>query len=142
MHTDHVRGGFKAYTRACFRAIGGLRPSIGWDTVDELLARYHGFGIYTDAALKVKHLRPTGSSYHKKARRMQGEAMYKMRYGFVLTAIASAKMAWKQGNSRVFFDNMKGYSEAKKRKIRPLVSKEEGAFIRRYRYRKMFRRLF
>ena len=57
----HVRGPVKFYSRACFQAIGGLRPFIGWDTADTLLARYHGFEVATLPSLKVKHLRPTGA---------------------------------------------------------------------------------
>ncbi len=38
MNKDHVRGAFKSYTKKCFKAIGGLKNSIGWDTVDEFLA--------------------------------------------------------------------------------------------------------
>ncbi len=142
MNNDHIRGAFKAYTKACFNAIGGLKTSIGWDTVDELLAKYYGFETYTDAALKVKHLRPIGKSYHKKAKLMQGEAFYKMRYGFLLTTIAAAKMAWKQKSVRAFFNHLNGYFSARKRKTAFLVSPEEGTFIRRYRYRGIFRKLF
>ncbi|MBT8321277.1 MAG: glycosyltransferase family 2 protein, partial [Eudoraea sp.] len=81
MNTKHVRGAFKAYTKTCFEAIGGLKAAMGWDTVDELLGQFHGFEIYTDEALKVKHLRPLGAAYNKRAKFMQGEAMYAMRYG-------------------------------------------------------------
>ncbi|HCO82978.1 MAG TPA: glycosyl transferase family 2, partial [Arenibacter sp.] len=82
MDKDHVRGAFKAYTKRCFKAIGGLRTAMGWDTVDELLAQYNGFNIYTDSNLKVKHLRPLGNAYNKKAKLLQGKAMYTLRYGF------------------------------------------------------------
>ncbi|MDB2606456.1 glycosyltransferase family 2 protein, partial [Zobellia sp.] len=75
MAKNHVRGAFKAYTKKCFKAIGGLRNAMGWDTVDELLAQYHGYEIYTDDALKVKHLRPTGNAYNQKAKLLQGKAM-------------------------------------------------------------------
>ena len=50
MGKDHVRGAFKAYHSDCFVAIGGLRPYMGWDTVDELLARFHGFTVRTQEA--------------------------------------------------------------------------------------------
>ena len=33
---DHIRGPLKAYRKACFMEIGGLKKSMGWDTVDEL----------------------------------------------------------------------------------------------------------
>ena len=135
MNPDHVRGAFKAYTKDCFTAIGGLKNSIGWDTVDELLVRFHGFKVYTDKTLQVKHLRPVGTSYNKKARLLQGEAMYKMRYGFLLTCLAAAKMAWKQRKFNSFFYHLKGYFLAKKKQLPHLVNPEEGKFIRNYRFK-------
>lgn len=133
MHTDHVRGAFKAYRKECYDAIGGIRPAMGWDTVDELLARYHGYTIKTSESLVVKHLRPTGSSYHSKAKRLQGTAMYRMRYGLFITVIASVKMTFKQGKLRLLWDNLAGFTEAWKNKTPFLVTREEGRFIRRYR---------
>jgi len=138
---SRVRGPVKLYSKECFQKIGGLRPSIGWDSVDELLARYHGFTTYTDVQLKVKHLRPTGKGYTEKARRLQGEAMYKMRYGFLITLIASLKMAWKLRSSTLFMDNMKGFIAARKNNIPFTVTKDEGAFIRSYRFKGMLKKL-
>lgn len=135
MHKDHVRGAFKSYSRDCFAKIGGLRTAMGWDTVDELLARYHGFEIITLDELRVKHLRPTGKAYNKKARRLQGEAMYLMRYGWLIAGIASLKMAFKQGKLKTFFDNMQGFYRASAKKIPPIVTPEEGSFIRAYRWK-------
>ena len=40
---DHIRGALKAYRKECFFDIGKLKPSMGWDTVDELLAKYHNW---------------------------------------------------------------------------------------------------
>lgn len=141
MNKDHVRGAFKAYTKTCFMAIGGLKSSMGWDTVDELLTKYHNFDIYTDTSLQVKHLRPVGKSYNKKAKLLQGEAMYKMRYGFLLSSIASAKMAWKQKKIRTFIHNLKGYLSAKKKNIPFIVTDKEGAFIRKYRFKGVLNKL-
>lgn len=141
MDKNHVRGAFKAYTKKCFKAIGGLRNAMGWDTVDELLAQYHGHEIYTDDALKVKHLRPTGNAYNKKAKLLQGKAMYTMRYGLLITIIASLKMAVKQQKPQAFSDNMYGYLEAKKEKEHFLVTKAEGDFIRKLRWRNIKRKL-
>ncbi|MCF8715882.1 glycosyltransferase family 2 protein [Joostella atrarenae] len=142
MDKNHVRGAFKAYTKTCFKAIGGLKIAMGWDTVDELLCKYHGFSTQTSDGLKVKHLRPTGKSYNKKAKLLQGKAMYTMRYGFLITAIASAKMALKQNKLQTFIDNMKGFMNAKKNNTPFLVSEEEGDFIRAYRIKNIKRKLF
>ena len=68
---DHLRGALKAYRKDCFMAIGGLKNTMGWDTVDELLARYHGWSIVTDERLKVQHLKPTGVNYSVNAKYKQ-----------------------------------------------------------------------
>lgn len=141
MDKNHVRGAFKAYSKACFKAIGGLRSAMGWDTVDELLAQYHEYEIFTDADLRVKHLRPTGKAYDPRAKLLQGKAMYRMRYGILITAIASAKMAFKQGKIKAFVDNMYGYLEAEKEKASFLVNEEEGAFVRKLRWGNIRRKL-
>lgn len=142
MNKDHVRGAFKAYSKNCFKAIGGLKNAMGWDTVDELLAQYHGFEIFTDNSLKIKHLRPTGKAYNAKAKLLQGEAMYTMGYGYWITFIASLKMAWKHKKSSAFFDNMEGFYKARRGKKPYLVSKEEGKFIRKHRWKNIRRKLF
>lgn len=141
MDKNHVRGAFKAYSKSCFEAIGGLRPAMGWDTVDELLAAFHGYDVYTDDYLKVKHLRPTGKAYNSKAKLLQGKAMYTMRYGLTISLIASLKMALKQKKPQAIWDNILGYLEAKKEKKPFLVSPEEGKFIRRLRWRNIKKKL-
>ena len=132
---DHIRGALKAYRKDCFNEIGHLKPSMGWDTVDELLAKYHGWEILTDEALHVKHLKPTGQSYNKASKYLQGEAMYKMRYGFWITLISALKLAYKKGNFKLFRDYMSGYFKAKSNRLAFLVSKEEGEFIRDLRWK-------
>ncbi|NER10473.1 Glycosyl transferase family 2 [Muriicola jejuensis] len=141
MDKDHVRGAFKAYSKSCFKAIGGLREAMGWDTVDELLARFHGFEVRTDNTLHVKHQRPIGDAYNAKARRSQGRAMYLMRYGLLISSIASLKMAWKNRKVRILVDNLSGYWEAKKRKQAYIVTPEEGKFIRNLRWQRIFGKL-
>ena len=141
MDKDHVRGAIKAYSKACFKAIDGLKNAMGWDTVDELLARFHGFSILTDPQLKVKHLRPTGKAYNAKAKRLQGKAMYTMRYGFTITCIASLKMALKNKSVKSFYNNMLGYLQAKQNSTPYLVSEKEGEFIRRLRWKNIKRKI-
>ena len=135
MDKKHVRGAFKAYSKKCFKDIGGLKNAMGWDTVDELLAQFHGFEVLTDESLHVKHLRPTGKAYNKKARLLQGKAMYRMRYGFLITFIASLKMALKSKKTKVLFDNLLGYYQARGNREKFLVTLEEGTFIRQLRWK-------
>lgn len=134
---DHIRGAFKAYRKKCFEQIGGLKPAMGWDTVDELLAKFYNWNVVTDASLKVKHLKPTGANYNKTARYKQGEAFYTLGYGFFITAIASAKLAMMKKKPLLFLDYIHGFWKAKAAKKPLLVSPEQAAFIRTYRLKKM-----
>lgn len=132
---NHARGPFKAYRKACFKDIGGLKQSIGWDTVDTLLAKYYGWTIKIDKTLQVKHLKPTGQSYSKKSALLQGEAFYKMRYGIVISFIAALKKSIKNRNFSILLNDIKGYYQAKRSKKDFLVSKNEGQFIRKLRWK-------
>lgn len=134
---DHTRGPLKAYRKACFEAIGGLQKSMGWDTIDELVALYNGWSFRTDDALHVKHLKPTGSTYSSSAKYYQGIALYKMRNGFVLAFLSALKLAYKKRKIRLFLDYLMGYFKAWQTKVPFIVSEEEGAFIRAYRWRKI-----
>ena len=134
-NTDHIRGALKAYRKDCFAQIGGLKAAMGWDTVDELLAKYHGWDIITIAELAVRHLKPTGQIYSKRAKYKQGEAFYALRYGFILTTIASLKLAIKKKKLRYFTAYMRAYFRAKRAKKPYLVSQEEGVFIRSIRWK-------
>ena len=132
---NHLRGALKSYRKECFEAIGGLKEAMGWDTVDELLAQYHGWELLVVEDLVVKHLRPTASRYNPQVQYMQGGMFYRLRYGGVLSFLASAKLAYKKRSLRLFWDYMKGYFKAKKEKQPFLITSEEGKWIRAYRWR-------
>jgi len=138
---DHIRGALKAYRKAAFKQIGGLKPAMGWDTVDELLCKYYNWKVVTDESLQVKHLKPTGANYNKTARYKQGEAFYTLGYGFFITAIASVKLAMMKKKPFLFFDYIKGFLKAKFVNTPLLVTNEQARFIRNYRLQKMKEKL-
>ncbi len=139
---DHIRGAFKAYRKGCFKQIGGLKPAMGWDTVDELLCKFYNWKVVTDQSLHVKHLKPTGANYNKTARYKQGEAFYRLGYGFTITFIASLKLALRKNKPLLFIDYMNGFWKAKSSNIELLVSEEQAKFIRKYRWKKIKEKLF
>jgi len=139
---DHIRGAFKAYRKDCFKQIGGLKPAMGWDTVDELLCRFYGWTIKTIPELKVKHLKPTGANYNKTARYKQGEAFYTLGYGFTITAIAGLKLALRKKKPLLFIDYINGFRKAKKENKPLLVTTEQAKFIRNYRWKKIKEKVF
>ena len=60
---DHVRGATKFYRRQCWVDISPIPPLLGWDTLDEIVARKHGWGT---GSLVIPggqpiHLRPVGT---------------------------------------------------------------------------------
>ncbi|WP_299518337.1 glycosyltransferase family 2 protein, partial [uncultured Flavobacterium sp.] len=139
---DHIRGAFKSYRKACFEQIGGLKPAMGWDTVDELLCKFYNWEVVTDKSLQVKHLKPTGANYNQAARFKQGEAFYSLGYGFWITAIASLKLALLKKKPFLFFDYLQGFWKAKSAKKPLLVTSEQAKFIRKYRWEKMKGKIF
>ena len=139
---DHIRGALKAYRKEAFKQIGGLKSQMGWDTVDELLCKFYNWKVVTDASLQVKHLKPTGANYNKTARFKQGEAFYTLGYGFLITAIASAKLSFMKKKPLLFFDYIQGFFKAKRAGIDLMVTKEQALFIRNYRLKKMKEKLF
>ncbi|SHG28950.1 Glycosyl transferase family 2 [Flavobacterium segetis] len=139
---DHIRGALKAYRKETFKQIGGLKPQMGWDTVDELLCKFYNWKVVTDSTLHVKHLKPTGANYNKIARYKQGEAFYTLGYGFLITTIASAKLAMMKKKPFLFLDYLKGFLKAKSNTTSLMVTAEQAKFIRKYRLKKMKEKLF
>ena len=139
---DHIRGALKAYRKATYKQIGGLKPAMGWDTVDELLCKFYNWKVVTDSSLHVKHLKPTGAIYNQAARFKQGEAFYTLGYGFFITAVASLKLAMRKGKPLLFLDYIKGFWKAKRENKNMLVTPEQAKFVRKYRWKKMKEKLF
>lgn len=60
--TFHVRGATKIYRRDCWEAIGGLIPSPGWDTFDEVKAARLGWKTESFPEIMVLQRRETGAN--------------------------------------------------------------------------------
>jgi len=133
---NHVRGPIKSYRKKCFEDIQGLRKSIGWDTVDVLIAQYHGWKIETDKTLLVKHLKPTGANYTYNSKFLQGEALYKMRFGIILSIISVLKTSINTGRFLMIFFAKIGYINAFFKRKEKIVTKEQGKFIRKHRWKR------
>ena len=138
----HVRGPIKLYRKLCLDTMNGLRAGLGWDTADVLLAQHYGYDTMTFPELKVKHLRPTGAMYKKKTSFNQGLAYYNLRYGWLISLIASCKMAYYKKSVTVIWKSMQGYFYSWSNRSPRLVNKEEGRYIRKYRWRNIKSALF
>ena len=133
---NHVRGPIKSYRKKCFEEIQGLRPSIGWDTVDVLISEFYGWIIKTDKTLLVKHLKPTGENYTYNSKFLQGEALYKMRFGIILSFISVIKTSINISKFSMIFFAFFGYFIAFIKRKERIVTKEQGKFIRKHRWKR------
>ena len=139
MKKNHVRGGLKVYSTECYKKIGGLIPEMGWDTIDEILATYHGYEVKVLKNVKVKHLRPIGNVYSRNSSFMQGQAFYKMRYGIIIGTLACIKGFLIKRSLSFLFWSILGFLNGYIKKKPYIVTKNQGQFIRRFRFKSIFR---
>jgi len=136
-NTDHLRGALKAYRKSCFKDISGLTPAMGWDTIDEMKARFHGWQVEISSNLLVKHLKPTGQQYKKDLAKLFGISLFRMRYNWILAFLTCAKMGNNKRSLRFLAESFLAYLRSNSKKNTFLLSLEEGAFIRNYRWSKI-----
>lgn len=138
---NHIRGPIKLYRKECFKAIDGLIPALGWDSIDTLLAEANGFELQTDATLKVKHLRPTSKDYtNLDYFKRRGASYHLLGYDLIISFLSALKLAIKNKSLRIFIALLQGYFKSIGNDQR-LVSDTNAKAICRVRYRKMARKL-
>ena len=135
---NHVRGPIKSYRKELFLKMNGLRAVLGWDNIDVMLCKMHGFETVTLQELWVKHLRPTAYKYKSQKAQKLGEYFYNIGLNFPLAAISSAKSSLKNKSVSEFFITMKSFLKQKNPRV---LSQEEIAFIRNLRWKEIKRKL-
>ena len=135
---NHVRGPIKSYRKELFQKMNGLRAVLGWDNIDVMLCKMHGFETVTLQELWVKHLRPTAYKYNSQKAQKLGEYFYNIGLNFPLAAISSAKSSLKNKSISEFFITMKSFLNQKNPRV---LSQEEIAFIRNLRWNEMFKKI-
>ena len=140
---DHVKGAYKAWRKTAFEEMGGLKHTIGWDTLDEILLQYYGWEVMVDESLPVKHFRPLGTKTGLVRVRVRiGYSFYRMRYGLWISLISAAKTAFR--NRPYVLSGlavMWGFMEAWWRGDEFAVNEDEGKFIRQFRRQRMVGKL-
>ena len=133
---NHVRGPIKAYRKECFEDINGLRAVLGWDNLDILLAKKHGWDVVTIKDLWVKHLRPTAYKYKSQKAEKLGQYFYNIGLSLPLAMISSAKSSFKNRSAKEFFITINSFLKQKERQN---LSTEEIKFIRNLRWKEFFK---
>ena len=133
---NHVRGPIKAYRKECFEDMNGLRTMLGWDNLDILLAKKHGWDVVTIKDLWVKHLRPTAYKYKSQKAEKLGQYFYNIGLSLPLAIISSAKSSFKNRSAKEFFITINSFLKQKERQN---LSTEEIKFIRNLRWKEFFK---
>jgi len=131
-HLQHVRGALKLYSNECFEAIGGVREILGWDGVDEVLARMHGFETRSFPDIVARHHRVAGSADGRlRGQHRLGRCMYVEGYPPLWIAARSVRVASTRplGISGLAF--MAGYVGAAARRVRRFDADGYRAHLRR-----------
>ncbi|WP_312418576.1 glycosyltransferase family 2 protein [Epilithonimonas sp.] len=129
---NHVRGPVKAYRKECFEDMKGLRTILGWDNIDILLAKKHGWEVVTIKDLWVKHLRPTAYKYKDQKAEKLGQYFYNIGLNLPLAMISSAKSSFKNRSAKEFFITII-YFLKQKEKLN--LTEDEIRFIRNLRWK-------
>lgn len=133
---NHVRGPIKAYRKECFEDMNGLRTVLGWDNLDILLAKKHGWDVVTIKDLWVKHLRPTAYKYKSQKAEKLGQYFYNIGLSLPLAIISSAKSSFKNRSAKEFFITINSFLKQKEQRN---LSTEEIKFIRNLRWKEFFK---
>lgn len=134
---NHIRGPIKSYRKECFQDMNGLRPVLGWDNIDVMLAKKNGWETVTIKDLWVKHLRPTAFQYKNQKAEKLGEYFYNIGLNLPLTIISSGKSSLKNKSVSEFFTTIKSFLKQKGDRS---LSREEIKYIRNLRWNQMFNR--
>ena len=134
---NHIRGPIKSYRKECFSDMNGLRPVLGWDNIDVMLAKKNGWETLTIKDVWVKHLRPTAYQYQNQKAEKLGEYFYNIGLSLPLTIISSGKSSLKNKSISEFFTTMKSFFKQKGERS---LSNEEIKYIRNLRWQQMFNR--
>ncbi|MCQ9635780.1 MULTISPECIES: glycosyltransferase family 2 protein [unclassified Chryseobacterium] len=132
---NHVRGPMKAYRKACFIQIGGLRETLGWDNIDAILLENLGWKEVVLPELQVKLIKVKGADYTIRPADYYGKYFYFLGLNRFLAYIASSKEAMKSKSPSFFFDIISSYESCRAKKMELKITKEEQKAVNDQRWK-------
>jgi biofilm PGA synthesis N-glycosyltransferase PgaC len=135
---EHVRGALKLYTRECFAAIGGVVEQLGWDGIDETLARMRGFTTRSFGRAEALHHRDTGSADGRLRGHVRcGEVHWILHHGTVWTVARAVKVARIRPRGASGLAYLYGYGRAAVRGVPRVEVDGYRGFVRAEQRRRM-----
>jgi poly-beta-1,6-N-acetyl-D-glucosamine synthase len=138
--SHHVPGAITVYRRSCFEQIGGVRGILGWDSIDEILARMRGFTTRSYGDVVARHLRPTGAvSGVVRGRARHGRAAWIVHYPIYFVVLRSFKLALMQPRPILGLAFVWGYASAAVRRVPRVDDVHFRSYVRRELRHRTFR---
>lgn len=129
----HPVGGARLYRYECFRRIDGLVPMPGWDTLDLIRARIHGYHTEVFDDLRVIHRRPMGSRGElREGVQRLGRISHLLGYAPVYFALRVLVYAFRKPYLVRAWWLLKGYLISAGRRERRITTDEEHRWLRRF----------
>jgi glycosyltransferase involved in cell wall biosynthesis len=136
---DHVRGATRAYRWECLQDVQPLEPRLGWDGIDEALARVNGWHTQSFRTLPFFHHRMVGQRDGlRRAFRDQGSTSYYMGYR---PSYLLARALFRMRATPAAFSIISGYAAAAMRREPGIADTAVRKYIRdRQRLRELPKR--
>ncbi len=139
-HKWHTQGPNKFYRKQCLETMGGLKPFKGWDGIDDVLARHHGFITEKFFEQLIWHLYPTQTRSveggAKSGVRREAASYQNRNYPVYMFLLKAAKLTKAKKFQEAFIFLFYGFKL--KLLTKPLVTKEEGEIIREFLKQRFF----
>ena len=135
----HLRGAFKAYRKKCFDQIGGLIPTLRWESLDEMKAMSLGWRVKI-LPIEVKHHRRSSTLINRgiKFSYIIGKKHYQHGYDLFLAILRSIVVGFSTKpyilSSIVF---LIGFMISLSKKEEKEVDPELERFIRKFQYNRI-----
>jgi hypothetical protein len=135
---EHVRGALKLWSAECFAAIGGVVERLGWDGIDETLARMHGYETRSFRHAEARHFRETGSADGRLRGHVRwGESHWILNHGVLWTTVRAAKVARIRPRGASGAAYLYGYARAAARRVPRVEIDGYRKFVRTEQRRRM-----
>lgn len=136
----HLRGALKAYRAECFNAIGGIKPVLGWDGLDEMSAMHLGWKVKI-LDIGVKQLRPTRKEYNKFALYFNsGKSHYFRGHSLFLTIVRTITRIVLKPYGIAALVYFSGYLSALLRREKKYVDKDLARFTNKFHLNRLLLR--
>jgi glycosyltransferase involved in cell wall biosynthesis len=132
-----VRGALKSYSAECYRAMGGIKPYLGWDGLDIMTAWHQGWKTKY-LKIGVKHFRPANNDYNITELNYEfGISNYTLGGNLILAIVRAIVKLFTKPYARNGISFMQGYIHAMMSKTPKIVSKELAKYINRFHWNRL-----